>query len=482
MPGHAGIHIHVSCSAEKRKSAGLDGDIQAKLYLSWVPEGEDPRNKSNHRHVAVDVLGAELRPPGEGGDDAVTVTEALARALHAAGAPAARAGTSSIYKPPTKRLKKATVATHGYIELDDVESIDCGCCDDKGKVRIDFYGNVKKRGTRRLRDIKPGEPVEVIPVRLGLKPKGSCPPLREPLDPTPGPLGPGKVPPGTQVTPLTVPPPPPPPPPWPTTPSAPATPPSSPAPTPPSAGPHGGRFRGPPPTPAPWEDPNDPTPPPPPPPPPYAPPPVAEPWREGPYVIAAGLPGGAGAGVRGKDMASGVFHLGFGSHPGAADVTWLFVPWPVIRTRPEEQLAVIQESLESAGVVCSMEAAWLLILGEAATARPLVEFRVTLNYAGRGFPWVWIADLWQERRVGHTPFAVGWDWIVEERVVDVTGGLAPREPGVEPSPPLETETTAIQPPHLASDPEARPTILTHRDVGVDPDFREPLDRPAPPKP
>ena len=433
MPAHAGVHIHVSCSSKDRGEAGLDSDMRANLYLSWVEEGEDPRDPNSHEHIEVLVVGADENLNGVG-DDAVTIAEAVAQALHEMGdrAPTHRVGSSKIIKPGTRRKPRDEVDTHAYVEFDDVESIDCGICDDKGKVRIDFYGNVPNRKpmTTSLRGVKPGDPVEVIPVRLAFEPKGPCPTQREPLDPNPGPLR--KVPPATTVA--AVPPPHPadllkdPVPPLP----PPVTPPPPPPPHPVDVPGHPSLYDpGHPPTPPhPVDVPGhpslyDPVPPPLTPLPPYTPPPIADPWREGPYIVApvrAG--GGPGGRAPSGDTAFGVFHLAFGSALGAEDVTWLYVPWRVVRTNPHEQLLHIAECLESAGVECYLEGVALLIIRDWRTLRPVCAFRVTISYAGRGFPWISTVDLWQERPAGSLPTEYPLDqhgsWSVERQTMAVS--------------------------------------------------------------
>ena len=368
MPAHAGIHIHVSCSAVNAKSAGLDGSIRAKFWLSWVPEGEDPKLPANHRHVSVDVLGSRLTPDGEPGDDAISLTHKLSAAIQShKEAPPHRAGYESDYQPKGKaglRRNMDTMATHGYIELDRVEAIDCGCCEDKGKVRITFYGNVKKKRK------KPGTAF-LLPLKLRLGKKKleapDCPGLDEPKDPDqPGPL------------PKTV---------------APRTP-----------------------------KPLNPPPPPPTPPPPVAPPvtppakvpPVARPKRKPPYIERSdtwlGRLLGAGLLIM---YQTGIFHLGFGSYDRDRAITWLYVPWRVIDADAHLQVLEIERCLRASGVVCAANGDAIAIVGEEASGLPVVEFKLTFAYAGRGFPWHLTMDLWQpqdEQPLGISEEA-GWNQI-----------------------------------------------------------------------
>ena len=383
MPSHAGMHVHVECSAPDRGMAGLDGKIEALFYLSWVLEGDDPTDPAKHHHVEVPLRGRDVAPGGQG-DDAVSLATAVTTALRGhANAPAGvRIGTSR--NEGATSTGKKTVRTDAFIEFDGIESIDCGCCDALGKVEIEMYGNVTRqvytKSIRTQTTKKKDTIVDVIPVSVALDNKETCKPehLKEPKDKLPddphgprtpkGPLRNPDVPPTTPINPASPPPPV-------TTRS----------------------------------EPSGPRPPPPPPPPPWSPFPVAEPFKAGPYAgppspptgPSPGSEGGGGSGMRALRPGStgatayGVFHLSLGSWPNSTDVRWVSIPWPVIRSSPLGQLQEMLDCLVSAGIRAVLVRNRLLILDSAESGQPVVAFRITMNYAGQGFPWKWTIDLWQ---------------------------------------------------------------------------------------
>lgn len=390
MPAHAGMHVHVECSAPNRGMAGLDGKIDATLYLSWVLEGDDPRDRSKHHHIEVPLKGRDIAPGGQG-DDATSLATAVTNALRAhANAPSAvRIGVAK--DSGSTFSGKATVRTDAFIEFDGVESMDCACCDALGKVEIDMYGNVtpqvglrsiRTQSTKRKDDV-----VDVIPITVSLESKVDCKRgLKEPTDPPPsdphgpprkpkGPLTNPDVPPTTPISPA---------PPPVTMPSDPARPPQPVSPT------------------QPWN--------------PY---PVAEPFKAGPYVVQPSVADPV-PGARGQDTgpgmriirpnqvgpsAYGVFHLALGSWPDAPDVHWKFIPWRVLKTSAADQLREMHECLVSGGITSVLLADRLLILGGAFSSRPVVAFRITINYAGMGFPWKCTLDLWQPCEAHATAYA-----------------------------------------------------------------------------
>lgn len=370
MGARAGIHIHVSCSAPARESGGMDGSVEATLYLSWVPEGQDPGDPANRRHIEVPFYGKETSPTGVG-DDAITMAEAIARALHQSGAPTHRIGTNESKgfqrDKNTGKLKPVT-QTNAFVEFDDVESLDFACCDDQGKVRWDFYGNVKEEPhAPKARHM--GGPVEVysaVKLIFGRKPTPpKCPKLKEPGDVVPGPYSQTEFLEAARNA-VRLPEPPPPPPPIV--------------------------------TPVPWPGPGeDPTPPPPPP---YSPPPVAEPRYS--FGSPGHVPPASWHGIAlpmvGLPLAQGdtlgILHLGFGSYPGASVATWEYVPWRILWTSPLDQVLHVLRCLQAARVDAVCDGHSIAILSDTQTHGRLVALRLTVNTSSRGFPWGWTFDLW----------------------------------------------------------------------------------------
>ncbi len=96
----------------------------------------------------------------------------------------------------------------------------------------------------------------------------------------------------------------------------------------------------------------------------------------------------------------GVFHLASGSSPNAADLSWVFIPWRVMYSNPEEQIVEMARCLQSGGIDCYIDGGSLCILSNLEAGLPIVSFRITVNNAGRGFPWHWNVALWQRAEAG----------------------------------------------------------------------------------
>jgi hypothetical protein len=122
---------------------------------------------------------------------------------------------------------------------------------------------------------------------------------------------------------------------------------------------------------------------------------------------------------------------------------------------------------------------WHRRRGQVTTARPVVEFKVTMNYAGQGFPWLCIADLWQEQPAGRIPFALGQDWSVESRAIDLGDRLVRHDPSPQTALPslARASVTESTLPSRLTGPSPQPTA--HSPSAVQPGLREPTDKRAP---